>query len=214
MPSTTANPNAAAASQRATIRALSQAVCAELIDRPASWLRDNANRAHRNADGSYDAQALVASLLKTQPVAVLSDDLFEGMKQVVECISPNNDRFDIALAALEAVVERHGTAGASAIGMELIKELRLWCQLDPFARPRELPVEENYVADAVAVAEREARERWVTINAGWTARQQGKLLFVCSKCHRYRMGTKWLSPPLPVGYVPHNLGRTCDKCRG
>ena len=214
MPTTIKNPNATANDQRAVVRSLSQAVAAELVGLPPVWLRDNAHVAARNSDGSYNGPELVAHLLKTVPVAPLTDDLYEGMLQVVECISPNNDRFDIALAALEAVVERHGTSGLAAIGAELVKELRLWCKLDPHARPRELPPEERYIADAVAVAEREARERWATVNAGWTARQQGKLLFVCERCKRYRMGARWLAPPLPTGYAPHNLGRTCDKCRG
>jgi hypothetical protein len=214
MPGTTQEKVATADQQRAVVRGLNQSVAAELIDKPSVWLRDNVNVAARNDDGTYNGPQLVANLLKALPVAALSDELLEGVNQVVECCQPYGDRHDVALAALQAVEDRHGSAGLAAVGAEMVKHFRRWCELDPHSRPQELPAEEAYVAEVAAKAEVKARQRYATISAGWTARQQGRQLFVCELCKKYRMGSRWLSPPLPTGYVPHDLSHRCDKCSG
>jgi hypothetical protein len=190
MPSTTKSPNAAAAEQRALVRSLCQSVAAELIGRPSVWLRDNGHKSGRNADGSYNAVELVANILKAQPVASLSDEQLEGVTQVVETVYADGERHWLALADLEAVEARFGTAGLAAIGAELLKHVRKWAEVEPY-RP------EHYTEQQV----------------GTTAGRPNRWLFTCEYCGRYRLGDKWKQPPLPYGYVAHTVTRECDKCR-
>lgn len=207
MATATKTKNATAAEQRAVLRSLDQQVAAELIGKPAVWLRDNADKANRNPDGTYDGRALVATVLGLAPVASLSDDNMEGVLQVVETCLRGDSRHDLALAAIEAVEKRHGTAGLAAVGAELLAHLREWASLDPNG-PKELPAETDYVE---RFAE-EARQRHRTIAIGWDARQQGRELFTCEKCQRYRLGKTWSAPPLPSGYAPHRMETICPRC--
>lgn len=211
MATTTKAKRPSAAEQRAVLRSLDQQVAAELIDKPAIWLRDNANVAKRNTDGSYDAAKLVAGVLGMAPVAKLADDQLEGVLQVVETCLRDDSRHDLALAVIEAVEQRYGTAGLAAIGEELRRHLREWANLDPNG-PKELPTESEYVERAADKAAEEARLAHRTIAVGWDARQQGRELYVCENCARYRLGREWKKPPLPTGYARHRHGTQCPKC--
>jgi hypothetical protein len=190
MSSATTNPNAAAASQRAVVGSLCQSVAAQLIGRPSVWLRDNVHKSGRNADGSYNAVELVANVLKAQPVASLSDEQLEGVRQIAETVFADGGRHWLALADLEAVETRYGTAGLAAIGAELLKHVREWATAEPFSA-----------------------EHYTEVQVGTTAGKPNRTLFRCEGCGRYRMGDVWKQPPLPYGYVAHNVTRTCPKCR-
>jgi hypothetical protein len=190
MSSTTTSKNAVAAEQRAVVGSLCQSVAAQLIGRPSVWLRDNVHKSGRNADGSYNGPELVANVLKAQPVATLSDEQLEGVRQVAETVFADGGRHWLAFADLEAVEARYGTAGLAAIGAEVLKQVRLWAEAEPF-NPK------NFTEEQV----------------GTTAGKPNRRLFTCEYCGRYRLGDKWKQPPLPYGYVAHTVTRECDKCR-
>lgn len=207
MPTATKTAKPTAATQRAVVRALSQQVAGELIGKPPVWLRDNAHRACRNADSTYDGPALVAGMLADPPIAELADAELERVIQVVESVQPPGDRFDHALATIERINDQFGTPGLAAVGAELLRFLREWCDLDTDT-PSTLPPEEEFVADAVSRAESDAREAHRVLSG----RSKNNGLWLCDDCGKYRFGRTWKAGPLPPGYVPLESAALCPKC--
>ncbi|MEQ8847234.1 hypothetical protein [Botrimarina sp.] len=212
MPTTRKASKPSSDTQRAVLRSLSQQVAAELIDRPAVWLRDNPHLAARTDGDRYNARELVANVLATQPPAELPDGMLEAVRQVVECVYPDGNRFDVALAVVESVEKRFGNAGLAAVGAALLRHLREWNELDPW-RPPSLPSETEFVAEAVEKAKAESKERHRTLAEGWEATEAGRLVYVCPHCKRHRFGRSWNPPPIPTGYAEHEHTMTCDGCR-
>lgn len=70
---------------RPLLRSLSQARAAELIGKPAVWLRDHPEIGARNGDGTYDGPALVAAVLRRDSVRDLGDGELKRRRLEAEC---------------------------------------------------------------------------------------------------------------------------------
>lgn len=175
------------------LRKLSQSEAAWLIDKPAVWLRDNSHVEGRNADGSYDAQKLVAAVRQEFRPAELSDADLEPVLQLVAEISMCLSHPRPATELLARIKERHGAAGLAAVGEALLVTLQ-----------EETAFESGYEEPPEPTAEgiRAEAERRIRDLDRWQARREGRVVLVCRSCRAYRWGRQWLGvESIPDGYA-------------
>lgn len=204
------------AQQRAALGSLNQRVAAELIGKPAVWLRDNAHIAKQNADDTYDGPSLVAAVLehcqsgsdstKCEP----TNDEAEAVMQVVETVCVQD--WAVALRALEHMHTTYGEAGLAEIGRFLIEAVQYALRVEP-RLPTELPSEEEFVERHVREPREQAREEYKRLSNNWESIRAGRLVYKCRNCGKFRFGRQWL-PRIPKGYAEQLLEITCPKCRG
>ena len=194
------------------MRSLNQQSAAELVGKTTSSLRDNLQLYPRNADGTYDARELVASVLAnaSDPVPVnLSDDELEPLLLIFGWISPPwpCDWLYGAIDALNGLKGRHGTAGLAAIGAALIDhiELSIESRRKVIDHDSRIPTPEAYRQSAERSIEEipmQQEER--------NKRRSLRAVVVCRECGAWRKGSKWLSGKPPAGHLV--LDGCCTPC--
>lgn len=183
------------------LRKLSQSEAAWLIDKPAVWLRDNAHVEGRNADGSYDAQKLVAAVRQEFRPAELSDADLEPVLQLVAEISMCLSHPRPIVALLTRINDRHGAAGLASVGAALLTALTEDTSFESGYEDPQQPTAEEIRSEA---------EKRIRDLERWEAIRQGRVVLVCRSCRRYRWGRQWLesTPPADYAFEPFQ----CPAC--
>ena len=186
-PTQSAEPKA---DQTFVLSHLSQAGAAYVLNCKLGHVRNNAHRFPRNADGTYDAQRIVQSLLddaaKFEP-AELDDRDLEALKQTIERGGYDLGPRAFALRLYEKLQSTHGAAGLAAIGAVVIEVVK-----EDFAEFGDNGG--NYGAtDEERAADRECRN-----------------VFRCVHCKKFRWGRSWKKGATPEGY--RVIDTNCPKC--
>lgn len=125
-----ANRNGTPSRQGVDLQRLRQCDAAWLIDKPASWLRHNANLVKRNSDGSYDAQKLVQAFAAHGfQGAELSEEDREDLEGVAHQFSSAMYFYWIlTLNMLRNVQRDYGAAGMATIAQCFLDSLEKLCK--------------------------------------------------------------------------------------
>jgi len=186
------------------IKRIPQAVAAEVIGKPAVWLRDNPDVGGRNADGSYNLPDLVAGMRERFKPAELPDSDLESVLQATEALADMALRPQTIARLMERLESSHGAAGLAAFAAELLIQLLHMAALHDRIHSCMRPTPEQIKA--------EADQRLAEL-AEWDARAQGRVAVVCGGCDSYRWGRSWREGPAPTGYaVDRDHDALCPAC--
>ena len=161
---------------------LTQADVARLIGKPASYLRENAHRFERDADGRYSGRQVVAAMLASGAPVQLNDADYEIARRLAEHLGTalgRNTDLHATIRFAVAVKDRHGVAGLAALFGALLDE----CQL---------------LAEIMGPLDAMESKRPTILD----------LAAVCMKCGAVRRGREWVKAPTP----PLFEGDTCPAC--
>lgn len=123
-----ANRNGTPTRQGVDLEKLRQCDAAWMIDKPASWLRNNSNLVRRNSDGSYDGQKLVQAFAEHgfQAAALNEEDLEAVKDQAAKFALYIEPTWPLMLDMLRNVDREYGAAGMAVVGkcfMESLEKL-------------------------------------------------------------------------------------------
>lgn len=180
------------------LQALSQPLAAFCLDVNARTLRDMAN-VPRNADGSYDVQALVRwARGRTATAGDLNDADYETLLILTEhCWMASDAQLPAAVDALDGLREKHGDAAMVQFAELVLEQWRssvkhsAECDNDPA------------IQRSQEAFERKARLETEQKNAL-------RVVSKCEGCHRIRRGRKWTVAKPPADHAV--LIDTCPAC--
>ena len=188
------------------MKSLSQQAAGWLVGLTARSLRDHPELA-RNADGSYDAQQLLASpLVPSGTLPAENSDEAEKVTQIADWLAGaatmlhSEGSMWTVVALMESLRQRHGNAGLAwfaALALECWKD----CASAWKREPTDSEIHEKL--------EKEFHER---LEREQVARQRRlfRVAFVCQYCRKIRRGLEWFKGRAPMGFI--ELESVCPNC--
>lgn len=167
---------------------VTQTQLASITGKRPSWIRENSHVIPRNADGTYDAPAVLKLLASQLAPAELDPDDVERALQSLDFLA-RTDRDEFAIEALlnflDSVERQYGPPGFLAV-------LQLWrSDMTSFVekmRPFRSPETEETIRASYAQRCEAAIESLRKAARGEYLLQE---ITRCEKCRRYRWGNNW-----------------------
>ncbi len=191
----------------ADLKRLTQAQAAYVLDFRTSHLREHAAKYPQEADGGYDAQALVRAAMRQLEPAELDDAELENVRQLCERLAIEVSRYSLVVRLLERIKAASGTLGMATVGCVLLEVFTDMQRV--YGHSLEEP---HRTPDEIRKYHKEQAEQQIERQAHREAVLQGRVVLVCEKCGRYRWGRKWLKGAPPIGYAVEHEEVKCQKC--
>lgn len=165
----------------AALKRLTQEQASWLIGKPTSWTRDHSHLFLRDESGRYDARDVVRAIASVRAGPVELSD--EHLEPMQQWLYDVTESEGRLTGCLRVLNEIEQAHGVAGLAAigALVKEIAK-------EHLRRFPQHET---------------------TGELNDMRG--LYACEGCGKYRMGRKWLKPPLPAGYVKDSV-LLCPKC--